>query len=38
MNFAVVDLNKLKDVKQTKFINTYEVDNAVGDVFTKFLK
>ncbi|QWD59544.1 linear amide C-N hydrolase [Polynucleobacter sp. MWH-UH35A] len=38
MNFAVVDLNKLKDVKQTKSINTYEVDNAVGDVFTKFLK
>lgn len=38
MNFAVVDLNKLNDVKQTKSINTYEVDNAVGDVFTKFLK
>ena len=38
MNFAVVDLNKLKDVKQVKSVSTYDVDKAVGDLFTLFLK
>jgi penicillin V acylase-like amidase (Ntn superfamily) len=38
MNFAVIDLNKLKDVKQIKSVSTYDVDKAVGDVFTLFLK
>lgn len=38
MNFAVVDLNKLKDVKQVKTVNTYDVDKAVGDAFTLFTK
>lgn len=38
INFAVVDLNKLKDVKQIKSISTYEVDKTVGDAFTLFTK
>jgi len=38
LNFAVVDMNKLKDLKQIKSVSTYEVDKAVGDVFTLFLK
>lgn len=38
MNFASVDMNKLKDVKQIKTISTYDVDKAGADVFTLFLK
>lgn len=38
MNFAVIDLNKLKDVKQIKSVSTYDVDKVVGDAFTLFTK
>lgn len=38
MNFAMVDMNKLKDVKQIKSILTSEVDKAGADLFTLFNK
>ncbi len=38
MNFAVVDLNKLKNLKQVKSVSTYDVDKSVGDLFTLFNK
>ena len=38
LNFAMIDLNKLKEVKQVKSVSTYDVDKAVGDAFTLFLK
>ena len=38
MNFASVDMNKLKDVKQIKSISTYDIDKVGADVFTLFMK
>lgn len=36
MNWSVIDMNKLKDVKQTKSISTFAVDQAGADVFKFF--
>lgn len=36
MNWSVIDMNKLKDVKQIKSISTFEVDKAGADVFKLF--
>ncbi|MBU3562931.1 linear amide C-N hydrolase [Polynucleobacter sp. Tro8-14-1] len=33
MNFAVVDMNKLKSIKQIKSISSYDVDKAGADLF-----
>jgi choloylglycine hydrolase len=33
MNWSVIDMNKLKDVKQIKSISTFAVDQAGADVF-----
>ncbi|WP_370624812.1 linear amide C-N hydrolase [Polynucleobacter sp. MG-27-Goln-C1] len=33
MNFAVVDMNKLANIKQIKSISSYDVDKAGADVF-----
>ena len=36
MNWSVIDMNKLKDVKQVKSISTFAVDQAGADVFKLF--
>jgi penicillin V acylase-like amidase (Ntn superfamily) len=36
MNWSVIDMNKLKDVKQIKSISTFAVDQAGADVFKLF--
>lgn len=36
MNWSVIDMNKLKDVKQIKSTSTFEVDKAGADVFKLF--
>jgi penicillin V acylase-like amidase (Ntn superfamily) len=36
MNWSVIDINKLKDVKEIKSINSYDVNQAGADAFTKF--
>ncbi len=38
INWAVIDMNKLKDVKQMKTISTYDVDRSGADAFTLFYK
>lgn len=38
MNFAMIDMNKLKDVKKIKSILTADVDKAGADVFSLFNK
>ena len=38
MNWAVIDMSKLKDVKQMKTISTYDVDNSGADIFNLFYK
>ncbi len=38
MNFAMVDMNKLKNIKQIKSILTADVDKAGADLFTLFNK
>jgi len=38
MNWSVVDMNKLKDLKKIKSVSTYEVDKAGADAFTLFYK
>lgn len=38
LNWSVIDLNKLNDVKELKSINTYEIDQAGADAFTLFYK
>jgi choloylglycine hydrolase len=38
MNFAMIDMNKLKDVKQIKSISTYDVDKTGADIFSLFYK
>jgi penicillin V acylase-like amidase (Ntn superfamily) len=36
MNWAVIDMNKLKDVKEVKSISTSDVDKAGADSFKLF--
>ncbi|MDN3987379.1 linear amide C-N hydrolase [Zwartia vadi] len=36
MNWSVVDMNKLKDIKQVKSISAYDVDKAGADAFKLF--
>lgn len=36
MNWSVIDMNKLKDVKQIKSISTFDVDQAGADAFKLF--
>jgi penicillin V acylase-like amidase (Ntn superfamily) len=36
MNWSVIDMNKLKDVKSIKSISTFAVDKAGADVFKLF--
>lgn len=38
INWTVVDMNKLKDVKQVKSVSTYAVDQAGADAFNLFYK
>ncbi len=38
LNWASIDMNKLKEIKQAKSISTYEVDKAGADVFNQFYK
>ena len=36
MNWSVVDMNKLKDVKQIKSVSSFDIDRAGADLFTLF--
>ena len=36
MNWAVIDMNKLKDVKEVKSVSTFDVDKAGADSFKLF--
>lgn len=36
MNWSVIDMNKIKDVKQIKSISTFDVDQAGADAFKLF--
>ena len=36
MNWSVVDMNKLNDIKQVKTISAYDVDKAGADAFKQF--
>jgi hypothetical protein len=36
MNWAVIDMNKLKDVKEVKSISSLDVDKAGADSFKLF--
>ena len=36
MNFAVVDMNRLGNIKQIKSISSYDVDKAGADLFSAF--
>jgi penicillin V acylase-like amidase (Ntn superfamily) len=38
INFSMIDMNKLKNIKEIKSISTYDVDQPGADVFTMFLK
>jgi choloylglycine hydrolase len=38
MNFAMVDMNKLKNIKQIKSVSTYDVDKSGADIFSLFYK
>ena len=38
MNFAMVDMNKLKNIKQMKSVSTYDVDKSGADIFSLFYK
>ncbi len=38
LNWTVIDMNKLKDVKQVKSVSTYAVDQAGADAFNLFYK
>jgi hypothetical protein len=38
MNFAMIDMNKLKNIKQMKSVSSYDVDKAGADVFNLFYK
>lgn len=38
MNFAMIDMNKLKNIKQMKSVSSYDVDKAGADVFSAFYK
>ena len=36
MNWSVIDINKLRDIKEIKSINSYEVNQLGADAFTQF--
>ena len=36
MNWSVIDINKLKNVKEIKSINSYDVNQVGADAFTQF--
>ena len=36
LNWSVIDINKLKDVKEIKTINTYDVNETGANAFTQF--
>ena len=36
MNWSVIDINKLKDIKEVKSINSYDVNQVGADAFTLF--
>lgn len=38
MNWSVIDLNKLKDVKQIKTVSTYDINKAGADAYSVFYK
>lgn len=38
LNWASIDMNKLRDIKQAKSISTFDVDKAGADVFSLFYK
>ena len=38
MNFAMIDMNKLRNIKQMKSVSSYDVDKAGADVFNLFYK
>jgi len=38
LNWAIVDMNKLKDIKQVKSINMYDIDKPGADIFSLFYK
>ena len=38
LNWSVIDMNQLKDVKTIKSVSTYDVDKAGANAFTLFLK
>ena len=38
MNFAMIDMNKLKNIKQMKSVSSYDVDKAGADIFGLFYK
>jgi choloylglycine hydrolase len=38
LNWSVIDINKLKDVKQIKSVSSYEVNKAGADAFNLFYK
>lgn len=38
LNWTVIDMSQLKDVKTTKTVSSYDVDNAGANAFSLFLK
>lgn len=38
MNWSVIDINKLKDVRQIKTVSTYDINKAGADAFNLFYK
>ena len=38
LNWSMIDMNKLKGVKQIKSVSTYDVDKAGADSFNLFYK
>ena len=38
LNWSVIDINKLKDVKQIKSVSSYDVNKAGADAFNLFYK
>jgi len=38
MNFAMIDMNKLKNIKQMKSVSSYDVDKSGADIFSLFYK
>ena len=38
LNWSVVDMNKLKDIKQAKSVSMYDIDKPGADIFSLFYK